>query len=225
MKRVFDILLSFTSLLVLAPLLIPIVFILRLTGEGEIFFPQERIGKNGERFALLKFATMLKDSPNIGTGTVTVKGDPRILPFGQFLRKTKINELPQLLNVLFGQMSLIGPRPLTPQTFDAYDVHVKRVIGKVRPGLSGIGSVVFRNEENILEGANASMDFYANVVAPYKGQLEVWFVENASVRNYFLLILATVVAVLNSDSKLVWKMFPALPKPPENLKDVLGYSE
>ena len=115
---------------------------------------------------LLKFATMLKDSPNIGTGTVTMKRDPRVLPFGRILRKTKVNELPQLLNILFGQMSLIGPRPLTKQTFGSYPKATQDVISAVSPGLSGIGSIVFRGEEEIMAGANASVDFYENVIAP-----------------------------------------------------------
>ena len=109
MERFFDIFFSGLALLVLSPLLVPIVLILRFSGEGEIFFLQERIGKGGQVFKLFKFATMLKDSPNIGTGTVTMKGDPRVLPVGKFLRKTKINELPQLLNIFFGDTSVIGP--------------------------------------------------------------------------------------------------------------------
>ena len=120
MERFFDILFSSFALLVLSPLLIPVVIILKFSGEGEVFFLQERIGKNGKLFKLFKFATMLKDSPNLGTGTVTMKDDPRVLPVGKFLRKTKINELPQLLNIFFGDMSVIGPRPLTAETFGSY---------------------------------------------------------------------------------------------------------
>ena len=133
MERFFDLFFSGLALLVLSPLLVPIVLILKFSGEGEIFFLQERIGKGGEVFKLFKFATMLKDSPNIGTGTVTMKGDPRILPVGKFLRKTKINELPQLLNIFFGDMSVIGPRPLTAQTFSSYSVETQEIVKKVRP--------------------------------------------------------------------------------------------
>src|SRR5690606_9896072 len=100
MQRMLDILFSGLALLVLSPLLLPIAIILRLTGEGEIFYVQQRVGRGGELFGLYKFATMLKNSPSMGTGTVTVKGDPRVLPIGRFLRKTKLNELPQLLNIL-----------------------------------------------------------------------------------------------------------------------------
>jgi lipopolysaccharide/colanic/teichoic acid biosynthesis glycosyltransferase len=137
MDRFFDILFSGIALLVLSSLLVPIVITLRLTGEGEVFFLQERIGKGSDKFKLFKFATMLKNSPNIGTGTVTMRGDPRVLPVGTFLRKTKINELPQLLNIFFGDMSVIGPRPLTTQTFVAYSERTQGLITQVRPGLLG----------------------------------------------------------------------------------------
>ena len=100
MERFFDILFSGLALLLLSPLLVPIGIILKCSGEGEVFFLQERIGKDGKLFKLFKFATMLKDSPNLGTGTVTMRGDPRVLPVGKFLRKTKINELPQIINIL-----------------------------------------------------------------------------------------------------------------------------
>ena len=128
MIRFFDILLSAISLLLLFPLFLTIVILLRSTGEGEIFFLQERIGKDGKKFELFKFATMLKNSPNIGTGTVTMKNDPRVLPIGRFLRKTKINELPQLLNIFFGDMSVIGPSPLTSQAFESYSDNTKHLL-------------------------------------------------------------------------------------------------
>lgn len=223
MDRFFDILFSGVALLILFPLLLPIVIILRLTGEGEIFFLQERIGKSGKKFKLFKFATMLKNSPNIGTGTVTMRDDPRVLPVGVFLRKTKINELPQLLNIFFGDMSVIGPRPLTAQNFGAYSETTQRLITQVRPGLSGVGSIVFRGEEEIMQGATASVDFYANVIAPYKGALEEWFVSNKSLYVYFLAIFITAWAVLIPSTKIAWRVFKDLPEPPTKLKQALNY--
>jgi lipopolysaccharide/colanic/teichoic acid biosynthesis glycosyltransferase len=223
MQRVFDIIFSSLALVILSPLLVPITALLRMTGEGEIFYLQERIGKDGKTFKLYKFATMLKNSPSMSTGTVTVKNDPRILPVGKFLRRTKINELPQLLNILFGDMSVIGPRPLTKQTYGAYSVKAQGVIEKVRPGLSGIGSIIFFEEENILAGANSSLDFYRNSIAPYKGELEMWFVENYSLRNYFKAIVVTLVVMLSSNSRVAWKAFKGLPVPPEKLKTLLGH--
>lgn len=223
MQRFFDILFAGTAILLLSPLLVPIAIILRLTGEGEIFFLQQRIGLGGKPFSLFKFATMLKNSPNLGTGTVTVKSDPRILPVGRFLRNTKINEIPQLLNVLFGDMSLIGPRPLTQQTFGAYSPETQRIVTKVRPGLSGIGSVIFRGEEGILAGANGSVAFYNEAIAPYKGALERWYVTHHDLRTYFTLIFTTVWVVLFSKSQLAWRLFSDLPEPPNQLKPLLNY--
>src|SRR5690606_11811700 len=150
MQRFLDILFSAVALLALSPLLVPGAIALRLSGEGQVFFLQERVGLGGKPFWLYKFATMLKDSPNIGTGTVTVMDDPRVLPLGRFLRKTKINELPQLLNILCGDMSIIGPRPQTRRCFDAFPASTRVAIVQVRPGLSGIGSVMFRDEEAML---------------------------------------------------------------------------
>jgi lipopolysaccharide/colanic/teichoic acid biosynthesis glycosyltransferase len=223
MERFFDIFFSSLALLLLSPLLIPVILILKLSGEGEIFFLQERVGKGGQVFKLFKFATMLKDSPNIGTGTVTMKDDPRVLPFGKFLRKTKINELPQLLNIFFGNMSIIGPRPLTAQTFDSYSAETKKIVTKVRPGLSGIGSIIFRGEEEIMHGASASIDFYNNIIAPYKGLLEAWFVSNKSIYIYFLAIFITVWAVIFPSTEIAWRVFKNLPEPPTELKQSLNY--
>jgi lipopolysaccharide/colanic/teichoic acid biosynthesis glycosyltransferase len=225
MDRFVDILFSSLAILVLSPLLVPIVIILKCSGEGEVFFLQERIGKEGKLFKLFKFATMLKDSPNLGTGTVTMRGDPRVLPVGKFLRKTKINELPQLLNIFFGDMSVIGPRPLTAQTFGSYSESTQAVIKKVRPGLSGVGSIIFRGEEDIMHGAAASVDFYDNVIAPYKGALEEWFVSNKGLYIYFIAIFTTVWAVLFPKTKVAWAVFKGLPEPPEELKLALNYRD
>ena len=225
MERFFDILFSGIALLLLSPLFVLVVIILRLTGEGEIFFLQERIGKDGKKFNLFKFVTMVKDSPNIGTGTVTMKGDPRILPVGIFLRKTKINELPQLLNIFFGDMSVIGPRPLTTQTFGVYSESTQRLITQVRPGLSGVGSIIFRGEEEIMHGAKASVEFYANVIAPYKGALEEWFVSNKSLYIYFVAIFATVWAVFFPSTKIAWRVFKDLPEPPKDLMQALNFTD
>ena len=203
----------------------PIIIILKLTGEGEVFFLQERIGKDGEIFKLFKFATMLKNSPNIGTGTVTMRDDPRVLPVGKFLRKTKINELPQLLNIFIGDMSIIGPRPLTIQTFGAYSETIQSLIKQVRPGLSGVGSIIFRGEEEIMHSASASIDFYTNVIAPYKGALEEWFVLNKSLYIYFVAIFTTVWAVFIPSTKIAWQVFKDLPKPPTELKQALNFTD
>jgi len=201
----------------------PIIILLKFTGEGEIFFLQERIGKNGEIFKLFKLATMLKDSPNIGSKTITIQSDPRVLPVGKVLRKTKINELPQLLNILIGNMSFIGPRPLTEETFALYKASTKSLILTVRPGLSGIGSIVFREEEKILKDEAATQTYYDEVIAPYKGALEEWFVMNNNTYIYILSILITFWVVLFPESSIIFKIFPKLPRPPAKLKILLNY--
>ena len=223
MIRFFDVFFSGIALVILTPMFLPVIFLLKCSGEGEIFFLQERVGKNRKMFKLCKFATMLKNSPSIGTGTVTMKNDPRILPFGTFFRKTKINELPQLLNVLLGHMSLIGPRPQTPRCFDAFPTKSQDIIVKVKPGLSGIGPIVFRGEDDILEGQSGTLDFYDNVIGPYKGDVEAWYVGRQNVVVYFSLILLTIWVVLNPKSDLVWRVFKDLPVPPDNLKNDLNF--
>jgi lipopolysaccharide/colanic/teichoic acid biosynthesis glycosyltransferase len=225
MQRLFDIFFSGLALVILSPLLLPIVVVLRFSGEGEVFFLQERVGKDGKPFKLYKFATMLKNSPNIGTGTVTMKNDPRVLPVGRFLRKTKINELPQLLNILFGDMSVVGPRPQTQRCFNAFPADLQQLIIKVKPGLSGIGPIVFRGEEDLLAGhAAGSVDFYDKVIAPYKGQVEAWYVDHQTLFTYFAVIAVTVWVVLFPASGVVWRAFSGLPVPPEELRVALKYS-
>ena len=222
MQRMFDIIFSGIALVLLSPLLLPLMFILRVTGEGEIFFPQNRVGRGGKDFKLYKFATMLKDSPNMGTGTVTVKNDPRVLPMGGFLRKTKINELPQLINIFKGVMSVIGPRPQTQRCFDAFPESAQNDITKVRPGLSGMGSVVFRSEEDMMH-ANAEPDrLYDDVIMPYKGKLESWYVRNNSVWNYLLLIALTILVILTRSTRLIFQCYASLPRPPEELNSFIS---
>ncbi|GAB1407338.1 hypothetical protein MASR1M8_12570 [Thermomonas brevis] len=221
MQRLLDIVLSGLALLVLSPLLVPIAIALRLTGEGEVFFIQQRVGRGGRPFGLYKFATMLKNSPNLGTGTVTVKNDPRVLPLGRFLRKTKINELPQLLNIFKGDMSIIGPRPQTQRCFDAFPASTQAAIVQVRPGLSGIGSIIFRGEEDMLHQHAEPMRFYDDVIAPYKGLLEEWYVANQGLWIYLLAIFVTAWVVVFPESKLAWRVFRGLPEVPAELRRAL----
>lgn len=221
--RLLDILLSAIALVLLCTLFLLVALILRFTGEGEVFFSQRRVGKNGNLFNLLKFATMLKDSPSLGSGTVTLKDDPRVLPFGKFLRKTKINELPQLINILIGDMSVVGPRPQTPRCFEVFPKDLHPIISSIRPGLSGLGPVVFRDEENILSENSKSVDFYDQVIAPYKGDVEAYYIKVIGIFSYFKIIFLTLWVVIFPKSSIVWKVFPNMPKPPEELKSLLNF--
>lgn len=211
-----DLFLSLIAIVVLLPLLPPIALILKLTGEGEIFFIQPRVGKDGKHFGLIKFATMLKDSPNLPGGDITTNQDPRVLSIGHFLRKTKINELPQLWNILKGEMSIVGPRPLTLRNFSLYPDEIKKVIIEMKPGLTGIGSICFRDEEKIIAASNKVASVcYLEDISPYKGQLEVWYKENQSLLVDIKLIILTawvIVAPRNRDYEAFFNNLPKRPK-------------
>ena len=212
-KRSLDVLLSGLAILALSPLLIPVMVVLKCTGEHDIFYGQERIGFRCRHFKILKFATMLRDSPNMAGGLHTTRGDPRVLPFGRFLRKTKINELPQLFNIFLGDMSIVGPRPLVDKTFEPYPDEVKARIYSVKPGLTGIGSVVFRDEETLLsESAMPPDECYAKVIAPYKGALEMWYQDHLNIWTDAWLIFLTAWVILFPKSKLMNKIFRDLPQ-------------
>ena len=218
MQRFFDVFFSVLALIFLCPLLIPIIFILKLTGEGEVLYIQERVGQGGKVFGLIKLTTMIKNSPNIGAGDITISDDPRVLPFGKFLRKTKINELPQLLNVIIGDMSIVGPRPMIPNTYANYSKNVRDRLNAVRPGLTGIGSIIFRDEERYLaEELHEPMEFYKKNIIPYKSDLEIWFVNNNSLWLYLKLIVVSVWILIFRQSKIVDTAFKGLPSKPESL--------
>jgi lipopolysaccharide/colanic/teichoic acid biosynthesis glycosyltransferase len=217
MKRLFDILASGMAILVLSPILVPVMIVLRFTGEGEVFYFQRRIGRGGKPFHIWKFATMLKNSPSLSGGDITVANDPRILPMGSFLRKTKINELPQLFNILFGDMSVIGPRPLTARVAALFPPEHWQAVANLRPGLSGIGSIVFRDEEGLLSGVTANRDaVYAEAIVPYKSVLEKWYARRQGLGIDLMLIWLTIAAVLHFGPPPE-KVFFDLPPPPEAL--------
>ena len=215
-KRCFDILFSLIVILVLLPLFVPVIIILKFTGEGEIFYFQKRIGLNNKHFKVFKFATMLKNSENMGDGIYTSQGDKRILPFGHFLRKSKINELPQIFNIFFGTMSFVGPRPLIEETFNLYNSETKSKLFYLKPGLTGIGSVIFRNEEEILKKSKIPLElFYSKFISPYKGNLEVWYSNKISFIVDLLIIVLTAWVIFFPNSKLPFIIFKDMPVKPK----------
>ncbi|NBB79622.1 MAG: sugar transferase [Verrucomicrobia bacterium] len=215
MKRLFDIVASGLAILAFLPVGIVLALLLRFTGEGEVFYRQNRVGRNGKTFGVLKFATMLKDSPKMGTGTITTKDDPRVLPMGRFLRKTKLNEVPQLWNIFVGDMSVVGPRPLTKETRDYIPVEILNEIQDVQPGLTGIGSIVFRDEENIIhESGEDYHTFYKREIAPFKGEVELWYKRNKSFLMDIKIIFVTALVVLFSGHRAINRWFPDLPAHP-----------
>lgn len=217
LKRLLDIFVSGTILLILSPLLLTVIAILKLTGEREAFYFQDRIGFRGKTFKVTKFVTMIKDAPNLGTGDITLRDDPRVLPVGKFLRKAKLNEVPQFWDVLVGKMSLVGWRPLMPAGFAEYSPEIQQEIVKVKPGLTGIGSLVFRDEESIITKAGAEgrdlRGCYREDIMPYKGALEVWYVAHRGLWTDIKIMIATAVAVLRPGWTGYSSWFADLPEP------------
>jgi lipopolysaccharide/colanic/teichoic acid biosynthesis glycosyltransferase len=211
-KRLIDILLALLAVIILSPLFIPIIIILSFTGEKEIFYKQKRVGYKNNEFEILKFATMLKDSPNLGTGDVTLRNDPRVTKVGRFLRMTKINELPQLFNILKGDMSIVGPRPLMKVGFDRYEEKYKNSVYNVKPGLTGIGSIAFRDEELIMTNSTLPPhESYEKEILPYKGSLEIWYQKKMSLFTDFAIIFLTAWIIIFPKSDLGSKIFKDLP--------------
>jgi lipopolysaccharide/colanic/teichoic acid biosynthesis glycosyltransferase len=217
-KRFFDIFSASVAILILSPILVPIAIALKLTGEGYIWYFQERVGYKNKLFNIWKFATMLKNSQNMAGGLITLKKDSRLTPMGGFLRTSKINELPQLFNILRGDMSVVGPRPVMQKSFDNYPEDVKKVIYNVTPGLTGIGSVIFRDEEELItkvkEDGGNTWDFYINDIYPFKGNVEKWYQANQSFSTDFKIIILTAWVIVFPKSNLIYDWFKDLPKRP-----------
>lgn len=217
-KRFYDIFFSGLAVVILSPLMIPITIGLLLTGEGYVFYRQKRVGYKNRPFEIYKFATMLKDSPNMAGGFITTKNDPRLTPLGGFLRATKINELPQLLNILKGDMSFVGPRPLLQKSFEAYPPDTQEVIYNLKPGITGIGSILFRDEEELLtrvkESGGDILSFYENEIYPFKGEAEQWYQRHNGLYVDTMCIILTIWVIIYPQSQVIYKVFPSLPKRP-----------
>ncbi|MCK5447946.1 MAG: sugar transferase [Gemmatimonadetes bacterium] len=221
MIRLVDFVASTIALALLAPLFLVVMLVLRFTGEHEVFYLQERVGLGGRPFRVLKFATMLKESPNLAGGFLTQKDDPRVLPFGRILRKWKVNELPQLLNVWLGQMSLVGPRPQAAVHYHLYNARQKAAIDSLTPGLTGLGSLIFRDEEGLLERSGLGFDYvHDELITPYKGDLELWYAANRSIVLYFRILFLTAISILVPGGSYL-ESFPGLPQPPAELRRLL----
>ena len=217
-KRFSDFILVIITMLILSPFFIPICIILLLTGEHEVFYLQKRVGYKNSRFKIWKFATMMKNSSKIGTGSLTVRNDPRVLPVGKFLRKTKINEVPQIVNILLGDMSLVGPRPLMEIDFLKFSPEIQTIFYNTRPGLTGIASIIFRDEQKYYSNATIDPHEYGKLyIAPYKGELELWYQKNLSLYTDVMLIFLTAWAILYPENNLVYKVFKDLPERPKEL--------
>ncbi|MBL3601016.1 MAG: sugar transferase [gamma proteobacterium endosymbiont of Lamellibrachia anaximandri] len=195
-KRLFDLLLTLPGLLLLLPLMAVIALWVRLDSPGPVLFRQQRVGRDGVSFALLKFRSMRVDAEKLGP-KVTVGADPRITRSGQFLRKSKLDELPQLFNVVMGQMSLVGPRPEVPEYVAHYPAEIHDKVFSVPPGITDLASIEFRNENAMLEGADDPVATYLNEIMPIKLDYYVSYVEQRSLWLDLQIIFRTFWAVVS----------------------------
>ena len=211
LKRLTDILIAGLALIILSPILIIAIIVLVLTGEHQVFYFQKRIGYKNKPFQIWKFVTMLKDSPHLGTGDLTLRNDPRVTKVGKILRITKINELPQIINVFKGDMSIVGPRPLLESGFRLYPAEIQEKIYNVKPGITGIGSLIFRDEERLISESEDPKAMYLKI-SPYKGALEMWYQKNVSFYIDFMIIFLTAWSIFFPHNKLQDKVFKDLPE-------------
>lgn len=218
--RTFDLVFAVLFVLILSPLLTLVSIVLLLTGEGQVVYRQLRKGRGSKNFYVLKFATMAQNSPSMDGGLLTQRNDPRVLPVGKFLRKTKINELLQFFNVIAGDMSVVGPRPIAPEHFAMYPKSYSHVYDSLRPGLTGLGSVIFSDEEAVMAKCGEDpMVFYEKSIMPYKAALEDWYLNNRSFRLNLKIIVWTAIKVLGV--KLDASKYAGIPRPPEKLSSLL----
>ena len=191
-KRAFDIACSLLGLIVLSPLLLVVSLLVAVTSPGGVFFRQERIGKGGKPFRIFKFRSMRKDNAGL---KITTGNDSRITPVGRFLRKSKIDELPQLINVLLGDMSFVGPRPEVADYVDLYTPYQRQVL-LVRPGITGLASIRFRNENDLLTASADPNRTYIEEIMPRKIDLDLEYIPHASVLYDIKLIFQTFAVVI-----------------------------
>jgi lipopolysaccharide/colanic/teichoic acid biosynthesis glycosyltransferase len=194
MKRTFDLMAAATGLFWLSPLFVVVAALIKFDSDGPVFFRQERVGKGFHPFRIYKFRTMVSDASRSGM-LITSGDDPRITRLGRFLRNTKLDEIPQLLNVLKGEMSIVGPRPEVQAYVDAFRRDFEEIL-TVRPGITDVASVRFRDEAALLSGFKNPEQAYLTSILPAKIRLSKEYVRHSSLRSDIEVILDTLVAVL-----------------------------
>ena len=194
LKRAMDIVISGGALLVLWPVLALIALAIKIDDPGPVFYRQVRVGKDGKEFRIFKFRTMIVDADKKGL-QITVGRDNRITRMGALLRKTKLDELAQLINVFVGEMSFVGPRPEVPKYVELYTPYQRQVL-LVRPGITDYASIAYRNENDMLEGAEDPERMYIDVIMPAKIELNMKYLREISPLADIRLILSTIVAVI-----------------------------
>ena len=196
-KRFFDIIVSLIGIIILGIFLIIISIIIKCTSEGPVFFKQIRVGQSGKEFKIFKFRTMVVNAESLGT-QITIGKDKRITKIGHFLRKYKIDELPQLFNVFIGEMSFVGPRPEVPKYVAMYN-ETQREVLSVRPGITDLASIRYRNENEILgraKNTDEAEDMYINEIMPDKLKLNLEYIEKSNVFFDIYIIFKTIIICL-----------------------------
>ena len=194
--RLFDLFFSFLGLILLSPLLLLIALVVFIDSPGKVIYTQWRVGKNNIDFKLYKFRTMKINADKLGLITVGMK-DPRITRSGAFIRKYKLDELPQLLNVFNGEMSLVGPRPEVRQYTEQYSLANQMIVLSVKPGITDLASIEYSKENELLSSVANPEKYYVDVVMPAKILLNLNFIENPTLNNYLRIILKTIGRLIN----------------------------
>lgn len=193
LKRLFDIVASFCGIVILFPLIVIVSILIKLTSKGPVLFKQVRVTKNGKLFKIYKFRTMRENSE--GNKQITVGNDSRITGIGHVLRKTKLDELPQLFNVLKGKMSLVGPRPEVPKYVELYTEEQREIL-KVSAGITDYASIYFSNESELLGEAENPEEFYIKKIMPYKIELNKKYIKEIGIVTDIKLIILTILKIL-----------------------------
>lgn len=194
MKRIFDLFFAFLGIMLLLPIYLLIAIFIKLDSKGEILYKQERIGKDGIPFYVLKFRTMVPDAFSKGALTVGSR-DPRVTGVGFYLRKYKLDELPQLFNVLFGEMSFVGPRPEVKKYTDLYTAEQRKVL-LVKPGITDYASIRYRNENDLLANSENPEKLYVEEIMPHKLELNLKYINNNSIFKDIEIILLTLYSIV-----------------------------
>ena len=210
LKRGADIIFSILGILISAPLLLISIFLIFTSGETSPLYISYRMGKDGELFRMFKLRTMSRARPS--KSPLTAYNDNRINFFGRFLRFSKIDELPQFFNILNGDLSFVGPRPMLPEVYIFYSDKTRKKLNAIRPGVTGIGSIVFRNESDLFKKVKGSHEkFYKDNIAPAKADLELWYTKNRSFVIDFKILALTMVALFYGQVKSLKRYFKNLP--------------
>jgi lipopolysaccharide/colanic/teichoic acid biosynthesis glycosyltransferase len=221
-KRTIDVLVSAVGLVLLSPMFLLLGIAVKATSPGPVFYRQERMGHLGTRFRIFKFRSMVRDADRLG-GTLTIRGDTRITPLGRYLRRHKLDELPQLINVLRGEMSLVGPRPEVPEYADMFPQSYDRIL-QIKPGITHSATLFFRNEERLLSRVEDPRTLYIERVMPYKMMLYVEDMRRSNVGRDLLTIIDTALRITRTVTMAELDSFaerlPRVVEPAESVANV-----